>query len=143
MHKEYRKKVHELAATFNLGTKSTGAGKGRYTTLTKKGRTLAWNETAFDARARKIEKGFFPRLDKQAGFKGKVKTFGGGGGSAAVRYADGDIVGHAAPVLGEENRGHKMLMKMGWASGTALGKGNEGILEPIAHVVKNSKAGLG
>jgi len=37
-----------------------------------------------------------------------------------------------------------MLEKMGWSSGTALGAlNNKGILEPVSHVVKTTKAGLG
>ena len=38
-----------------------------------------------------------------------------------------------------------MLEKMGWSKGMVLGAlGNErGILQPIEHVVKNSRAGLG
>jgi hypothetical protein len=69
---------------------------------------------------------------------------GGGFNSAAVSYRDGDIVGGSAPELGIENRGRAMLEKMGWSSGTALGAlNNKGILEPVSHVVKTTKAGLG
>jgi hypothetical protein len=57
---------------------------------------------------------------------------------------DGDVVGASAPEIGVENRGRAMLEKMGWSTGTALGAtNNKGILLPVAHVVKNSKAGLG
>jgi hypothetical protein len=57
---------------------------------------------------------------------------------------EGDIVGGSAPEIGAENKGRAMLEKMGWSTGTALGAiNNKGILLPVAHVVKNSKAGLG
>lgn len=57
---------------------------------------------------------------------------------------DGDVVGASAPEIGVENRGRAILEKMGWSSGTALGAtNNKGILQPVAHVVKNSRAGLG
>ena len=65
-------------------------------------------------------------------------------GMAAASYRDGDVVGAAAPEIGVENKGRAMLEKMGWSSGTALGAlNNKGILQPVAHIVKNSKAGLG
>jgi hypothetical protein len=67
-----------------------------------------------------------------------------GGGSAGIHYRDGDVVGAAAPELGAENKGRAMLEKMGWSTGTALGAlNNKGILQPVVHVVKTSKAGLG
>jgi hypothetical protein len=71
----------------------------------------------------------------------KVKRGAVGG---AVSYMDGDVVGGTAPEIGVENRGRAMLEKMGWSSGTALGAiNNKGILLPVAHVVKNSRTGLG
>jgi len=57
---------------------------------------------------------------------------------------DGDIVGASAPEIGAENKGRAMLEKMGWITGTALGaSNNKGILQPVVHVVKRSRAGLG
>lgn len=64
--------------------------------------------------------------------------------SSAVSYRDGDIVGGSAPEIGVENKGRAMLKKMGWSTGTALGAiNNKGILLPVTHVVKTTKAGLG
>lgn len=63
---------------------------------------------------------------------------------ATVSYMDGDVVGGSAPEIGAENKGRAMLEKMGWSIGTPLGSmNNKGILLPVAHVVKNSRAGLG
>lgn len=81
-----------------------------------------------------------------AGRKGVAsKSVGRGGGSnAAVGYRDGDIVGASAPELGADNKGRAMLEKMGWSQGTALGAlNNKGIMQPVTHVVKTTKAGLG
>lgn len=65
-------------------------------------------------------------------------------GTAAASYRDGDVVGAAAPEIGHDNKGRAMLEKMGWRSGTALGsENNKGIMLPVPHIVKNSKAGLG
>ena len=63
---------------------------------------------------------------------------------AATKLQEGEIVGASAPELGQENKGRAMLEKMGWSKGMALGAfQNQGILEPVAQVVKLSKAGLG
>lgn len=62
--------------------------------------------------------------------------------SDPTRNKEGAIVGEAAKPLGAENRGRAMMERMGWSNGTGLGKQNGGILEPITHVVKTSKAGL-
>ncbi|KAF2419787.1 hypothetical protein EJ08DRAFT_654012 [Tothia fuscella] len=148
MDKRRRKMIHEIAAIFNMNTKSKGGGSGRYPTLCKTNRTLLFDETAFVAKARKVNLGFFPRLDKSArkSAKSSGEKSGGrsrGGAGAGARYRDGDVVGGTAPIIGVENRGRMMLEKMGWSLGTALGNDGQGILEPISHVVKNSKAGLG
>ena len=145
MDKRRRKMIHEIAAEFNIKTKSVGAGKNRYTRLVKVRQTTEYSEHRFVARARKINMGFFPRSDAAKGKKAlRVAIRGGGANNAGVRYRDGDIVGGAAPEIGVENRGRAMLEKMGWSSGTALGAmDNKGILRPIEHVVKNTKTGLG
>jgi hypothetical protein len=59
-----------------------------------------------------------------------------------TRNKEGAIVGGSAKPLGSENKGRAMMEKMGWSKGTGLGKENGGILEPITHIVKNTKAGL-
>jgi len=64
--------------------------------------------------------------------------------SSGASYRDGEVVSASAPHLGEGNKGRVILEKMGWCSGTALGAAhNKGILEPVAHIVKTNKAGLG
>lgn len=79
-----------------------------------------------------------------AGPKFKKGAGGGFGGKNATGYRDGEVVGRGASELGQENRGRAMLEKMGWSKGMALGTvGSGGILMPIEHIVKNSKAGLG
>lgn len=45
--------------------------------------------------------------------------------------------------IDETNKGHQMLMKMGWKKGDSLGKGDTGLKEPIQVRVHTSKAGLG
>ena len=65
-------------------------------------------------------------------------------GHRTVTYREGEVVGRNASEIGSENKGRAMLEKMGWTKGTALGlETNRGILVPIEHVVKKTKAGLG
>jgi hypothetical protein len=57
---------------------------------------------------------------------------------------EGEVVGASAPVIGEQNKGRNMLEKMGWSFGMGLGSvDNKVILQPVAQVVKTTKAGLG
>lgn len=136
--------VHEIAHVFKLKSKSFGGDGARYPVLFKTDEVKIYDERVVDA------------LEKRFGFrKGKCKDKGlrereprarnpRGGGDSRFTYQDGDIVGAAAPEIGAENRGRAMLEKMGWSKGTALGAlNNKGIMQPLIHVVRNSKAGLG
>lgn len=146
MDKANRKIVHELANAFNLKSKSVGNGDLRFPVLYRTKRTNFYSESKFSAVEAKLTRRFFPRMDV-SNKKGPRPVRGGGGGfggTSAAGYRDGDIVGASAPELGVENKGRAMLEKMGWSTGTALGAiNNKGILQPVSHVVKTTKAGLG
>ncbi|CAN9125282.1 unnamed protein product [Alternaria alternata] len=146
-----RATVHQAASFFNLNSRSRGDGNDRFTILSKTNRTRIYTDDEFDIAIAK--KGFQKRL------KGPLYSQGGGGrpgkfstvkhkqGGARSRpllgYKDGETVGANAPELGPENKGHALMMKMGWSKGTALGTAdNKGILQPIPHTVKTNKAGL-
>lgn len=45
--------------------------------------------------------------------------------------------------IGQSNKGHQMMEKMGWRAGEGLGKESLGRAEPIAAEVRDEKAGLG
>jgi hypothetical protein len=148
MDKADRKVVHELANAFNLKSKSAGGGNKRFPVLYRTSRTSVYTEGTFNAVEARLTRRYLPRMSvngKGSGVASKRTGRGGGGtNNAAVSYRDGDIVGGSAPELGVENRGRAMLEKMGWSSGTALGAdNNKGILQPVSHVVKTTKAGLG
>lgn len=149
MDKADRKVVHELANAFKLKSKSHGDGNKRFPILIRTSKTSAYVERTFVDVEERLTRRYLPRMDasgKRTGAAGRRSGRGGAGGfnSAAVSYRDGDIVGGSAPELGIENKGRAMLEKMGWSSGTALGAlNNKGILQPVSHVVKTSKAGLG
>jgi R3H domain/G-patch domain len=147
MDKADRKVVHELASAFNLKSKSAGNGNNRFPILTRTSRTSVYVERNFNAIEERLSRKFLPRRDvggKKTGTGVKRVKGGGSFNNASVSYRDGDVVGGSAPELGAENRGRAMLEKMGWSSGTALGAlNNKGILQPVSHVVKTTKAGLG
>jgi hypothetical protein len=116
----------------------------RRPTLIRTKYTASYAEEHFEIAISRIERRHFPRLDLRGKGQGAQRKPRGGGGNSAVTYQDGEIVGASAPELGQENKGRTMLEKMGWSTGMGLGTvDNKGILQPVAHVVKRSKAGLG
>ncbi|KAM0427152.1 hypothetical protein ACHAPT_007579 [Fusarium lateritium] len=144
MDNHARKMIHELANKFKIKSKSTGKADQRRPTLYRTGRTLPYVEVTFDQAINRVNRRYFPRLDMKGKKSNRLPPARGGAGLAAATYQDGEIVGGSAPELGVENRGRAMLEKMGWSSGTALGAvNNKGILQPVTHAMKRSKAGLG
>lgn len=147
MTKHRRKAIHELANKVDLKSQSRGNGPTRFPVLIKTTRTPKYTRKTipqFDhlLSGRKLNRRLFQSWGPDASRPSKVKR--GGASGAAVSYMDGDVVGASAPEIGTENRGRAMLEKMGWSSGTALGASdNKGILQPVTHVVKNTRAGLG
>ncbi|ORY15799.1 hypothetical protein BCR34DRAFT_558084 [Clohesyomyces aquaticus] len=130
--------VHQFAGKLNLTSKSRGTGEDRFTVLSKSTRTKVLNDDEFDTLVE--QKSYKYRL--QGSLRGTFKSKGDRV-RPSVGYKDGDLVGASAPELGPENKGRALLEKMGWKKGTALGAlDNKGILQPIAHMVKMSKAGL-
>ncbi|KAM5352144.1 hypothetical protein ACJ41O_004867 [Fusarium nematophilum] len=144
MDNHARKIIHELANKFKVKSKSTGKGDQRRPTLYRTGRTLPYIEATFDQAIIRVNRRYLPRLDMKGKKSNRLPPVRGGTSVAAATYRDGEIVGGSAPELGVENRGRAMLEKMGWSSGTALGAThNKGILQPVTHAMKKSKAGLG
>lgn len=149
MEKTDRKTIHTLANSFGLKSKSAGQGKLRHPVLYRTRTTLDFDEQIFAAAIGgriSYHNRFMPRMDvgDKNSSRNSGRGRGGGGGFGAASYRDGDIVGASAPELGANNKGRSMLEKMGWSTGTALGAlNNKGMLQPVSHVVKNSKAGLG
>ena len=146
MNKHHRKSIHELANMLKLKSQSRGNGLARFPVLVKTSRTPKYTRKTISQvdnllSGRKLSRRLFQTWggDSPKQTKATHKA-----SSTAVSYMDGDVVGASAPEIGIENRGRAILEKMGWSSGTALGaNNNKGILLPVAHVVKNSRAGLG
>lgn len=146
MDKADRKVVHELANAFKLKSKSAGNGNKRFPVLYRTSDTTSPSEVEFAAIEARIARRYLPRTDLRGRNTWSASKRPGRGGfvSAGVSYRDGDIVGGSAPELGIDNKGRAMLEKMGWSTGTALGAlNNKGILQPVSHIVKTTKAGLG
>ncbi|KAJ6111596.1 hypothetical protein N7523_007657 [Penicillium sp. IBT 18751x] len=146
MTKNHRKTIHELANTLSLKSQSRGNGMARFPILVKTSRTPTYTRKTISRvdnllSGRKFNRRIFHSWGPEGSKPTKSKRGAVGG---AVSYMEGDVVGASAPEIGAENRGRAMLEKMGWSSGTALGaSNNKGILQPVAQVVKNSRAGLG
>ncbi|KAK3207294.1 hypothetical protein GRF29_103g455078 [Pseudopithomyces chartarum] len=143
MEAHRRAGIHQFVNEFNINSKSRGDGAGRFMVLSKTSRTFAFDDELFDEvmaqkkyNRRLLARSFNqppPRQKKDKGAKTRPM----------VSYKDGEVVGAKAPELGVENKGRAMLEKMGWSKGMALGAlDNKGILQPIAHTVKITKAGL-
>ncbi|KAB5518794.1 hypothetical protein GE09DRAFT_1044698 [Coniochaeta sp. 2T2.1] len=143
MHKSARKTLHLIARQFKVKSQSTGSGTQRRPTLIRTKYTASYTEEHLEIAMSGVGSKHFPRLDLKGKGKATQKSRGGGGNSA-VTYQEGEVVGASAPELGQENKGRTMLEKMGWSIGMGLGTlDNKGILQPVAHVVKRTKAGLG
>ncbi len=126
----------------NLKSKSVGEEGSRFPVLTKTNHTTSFDERLVTALETRF--GFRGRKDKTLWPKGAPRERKARGADLRATYQDGEVVGAAAPELGQENKGRAMMEKMGWSKGTALGAlHNKGIMQPIPHVVRNTKAGLG
>jgi hypothetical protein len=144
MDKSARATLHELARKFKVKSQSTGSGHQRRPTLIRTKYTANFTEEHLEIAISGLGRKHFPRLDLKGKGKATQRRSRAGAGNSAVTYQEGEIVGASAPELGQENKGRAMLEKMGWSSGMGLGSlDNKGILQPVAHVVKRTKAGLG
>ncbi|KAI0467232.1 hypothetical protein F4859DRAFT_270566 [Xylaria cf. heliscus] len=147
-----RKIIHTIANAFNIKSKSAGAGTGRYPVLYRVKATLPYNEPMFEQAFSRVRRTWFPRVDvdekvvqqtrilKRADTRvGKSRT-----GKSSIILREGDIVGQHASEIGVENKGRAMLEKMGWSKGMSLGTvETQGIIVPLTHIIKKTKAGLG
>ncbi|KZV93439.1 hypothetical protein EXIGLDRAFT_717163 [Exidia glandulosa HHB12029] len=128
LDKASRARVHLIAQSFGLKSKSTGGGEARFITLYRTSRTR--------------EKGVNESKVKRLVYGGALKG-GQGGKILAPRHKEGDEVGKAAPKLTEENLGYRLLQQMGWAEGDRIGLSTQGLEVPISAFIKTTKLGLG
>lgn len=146
MAQKDRKMIHEMANTLRLKSKSSGHGKARFPVLYKTGKSGDFSEaTLGKVESLLYSRRFLPRKDmKRSRNSATAGHPVNASNVAGVSYRDGEVVGAAAPEIGIENKGRAILEKMGWSKGTALGaSNNKGMLQPVTHTVKTTKAGLG
>ncbi|KAA1475077.1 hypothetical protein DENSPDRAFT_866787 [Dentipellis sp. KUC8613] len=132
MQKDARKKVHELAAAFNLKSVSKGKGMERYTTLVRTTRSgVGVNEAKVAQILRRMGRSV---VASSGGRKGPPR--------GQLKPREGEEVGKAAPKIGQSNVGFQMLAAMGWSEGARIGI-TGGLDVPLTAVVKTTKLGLG
>jgi hypothetical protein len=144
MSKFDRKCVHDLAGKLNLKSKSVGKGTHRFTTIIKTNRSVLFegDEEGVDSILRRGR--FAKRMD--VGAREKLLNKGGKrGGGGGAHHREGMVVGAEAPELSADNRGRRMLEKMGYRAGMTLGAegSGRGIAEPVMAIIKMSRTGLG
>jgi hypothetical protein len=146
MGKNDRKALHEIAVVLKLSSKSIGSGKDRYPVLNKTARTH-YTPQILDRAIAASSKGFLGHGSKTARKLARQNTKdarkGGFGGTAAATLRHGEVVGAGAAEISQESFGHKLMEKMGWSKGMALGKEGEGMLLPVEQKVRLGTAGLG
>ncbi|KAG8819399.1 hypothetical protein FRC17_010467 [Serendipita sp. 399] len=128
LDKPTRVRVHALANAFGLKSSSSGGGKNaqhKCMTISKRS-----NSGRKPINERAIANALGRRWSKEGGV-GQLK---------GIR--EGEIVGHKAAKISEDNIGYRLLARMGWSEGDKIGL--EGGLEaPVIAVMKKSKLGLG
>ncbi|KAI0969094.1 hypothetical protein F4678DRAFT_180323 [Xylaria arbuscula] len=147
-----RKIVHTIANTFHIKSKSAGTGTGRYPVLYRSKATLPYDADLFEHAFTRVRRTWFPRVDVDEKVvqetrvlkRAEAHTRKSRTGKSSIVLREGDIVGQHASEIGVENKGRAMLEKMGWSKGMSLGTvETKGIIVPLTHVIKKSKAGLG
>ncbi|KAH9825893.1 protein SQS1-like [Teratosphaeria destructans] len=152
MDKRDRKALHDIANMMNLKSKSVGSGNSRFPIIYKTTSTIEYREGHFNKVLQHASRGFLKNNKYKGGGgpKGKGKQpkpmragRGGGFSKDAVTIRDGEVVGANAAEIGKESFGHKLMEKMGWSKGMALGKDGEGLLVPVEQVMRSGTRGLG
>lgn len=75
--------------------------------------------------------------------KFEMKMAKSGRSTPGVHNKPGTVVGSDAPEIASDNKGRKMLEKMGYKTGMGLGAEGGGITAPIEAVVRGGRWGLG
>lgn len=148
--RETRKLVHEMAAAFDLKSKSNGHGDARYTTLIRRSQSGLRVDKAKVARiVRRGHGGEFYKDDGKGKAKGKStqQREGEEVGKVCICsiYLSGIVTTHviqAAPKIDSSNRGFRLLEAMGWSEGKRIGTSG-GLDQPLMAIIKHSKLGLG
>lgn len=103
--KEIREQVHRMALAFCLKSKSEGSkNKGqKVMVISRSGKTGTWIN---ESKVSKILKR--PRTGDGGGRGG-----GSGGGGGYSKMAEGEVIGHKAAKISQDNVGYRLLAQMG------------------------------
>lgn len=119
MERESRKSIHEIAAAFNLKSKSAGKdGSGRHIMLTRTSRSGTG-----------IREGKIAAILKRSGVDVPVTARTRG----TARHREGDIVGQKAAKIDDGNVGFKLLQRMGYDALTILPLSSHIYTYPCSH----------
>lgn len=149
LDKSARRCIHQVAQSLKIKSQSAGKGTSRYPVLYRTKATVPYDERTFSSATRYLRTNYYPRVDVDEEVVQKYKALNrkdptAKRGHNAISYREGEVVGQHASELASHNKGRQLLEKMGWTQGTALGTTqNKGIMNPIMHRVKKTKAGLG
>ncbi|OMJ15241.1 Protein SQS1 [Smittium culicis] len=154
MNKRDRKLVRLLSFEYNLVCKSSGNGYHRHPILTKTKNTgFPRNENSSIKQildlASKVDKNDYE--GKSIPNRISKKTFSGSRGFDFSSFQLGvpldtnntKVVGEGVKSIGDSNKGHQMLAKMGWNPGESLGTKGDGIVDPVKAVMRDARRGLG
>jgi hypothetical protein len=128
-----RKQLHQFAHRLGLQSKSRGTGSARHPTLIKPAGFCGVTQVTLVKAERMTTRREFFRTDLP---RTQVK----------VTPRPGEVVGQEWAQMStmKGTKAKAMMEKMGWKMGEGLGtETNKGRAEPIQHVVRYSKAGLG
>lgn len=146
--------LKSISEAFGFPSKKIGKGSKQYVEIRKahksRSRNPDWNR--IDRLAKKRNVCFRMDVNLSREEKRELKRIKGGDaevekmrnkGRGNFSYKEGEVVGATAKEIDSESIGRKLLEKMGWRTGEALGPdSNKGIVEPIKVVVKTSKRGI-
>jgi len=138
----------EVARHFQLElrTEGSGARPARFVLRKHQRRPFDFDEDSFNRAMDHVET-LWPPPEELSGCEGAARADANGEKRRRrprYRYREGEVIGAGAKEVGSDNRGHQMMLKMGWQPGMAIGKeNNKGILVPIETIFKSNKAGVG
>ncbi|ODV87606.1 hypothetical protein CANARDRAFT_186122, partial [[Candida] arabinofermentans NRRL YB-2248] len=145
------KTLKKLADYYNLKSRKFGKGPKSYVVAIKSKRTYMYRPDKPQINRILKQRPIFKRSDvrttKEEALQLKNKRKKSAKELAEkgdkYKYKEGELVAAFAPEIGAGNIGRKLLEKMGWATGEALGaEGNKGIIEPIQAKMKMTKIGI-
>ncbi|OMJ09467.1 Protein SQS1 [Smittium culicis] len=154
MNKRDRKLVRLLSFEYNLVCKSSGNGNLRHPILTKTKNTgFPRNENSSIKQildlASKVDKNDYEgksipnRISKKAFSGSRGFDFGSFQLGTPLDTNNTKVVGEGVKSIGDSNKGHQMLAKMGWNPGESLGSKGDGIVDPVKAIMRDARRGLG